>query len=101
MSRDTDVEIPGCIRDPICELTADTSKQVTDYLLKRGFTQTEKIFRREASDLGPDGRPKHDTVEQTGPKKYSKSLILLSSWVENNLDVYKVTLFRLWPAAVS
>jgi len=102
MSRYTDVdEIPKYIRDLIYEPSINTRKQVTDYLLKRGFTQTEKIFRREASDLGPDGRPKHDTVEQTGPKKYSKSLILLSSWVENNLDVYKVTLLRLWPATVS
>lgn len=66
--------------------------QVTDYLLKRGFTQTEKVFRRESSDLGPDGRPKHDRVDHLGPKKYAKAFILLKDWVENNLDFYKVNI---------
>lgn len=79
-------------------LSADEWRQVTDYLLKRGFTQTERIFRREAADLGPDGRPKHDRIDQIGPKKYGKALILLSNWVENNLDVYKVSRFDPSPA---
>lgn len=70
-------------------------QQVTDYLLKRGFTQTEKIFRKEASDLGPDGRPKHGRVDQIGAKKYGRAFVLLKDWVENNLDFYKVAIFPI------
>jgi transcription initiation factor TFIID subunit 5 len=67
-------------------------QQVTDYLLKRGFTQTERIFRKESADLGPDGRPKHDKIDQLGAKKYAKAFTVLRDWVENNLDIYKVLL---------
>lgn len=64
--------------------------QVTDYLLKRGFTQTEEVFRKESSNLGPDGKPIHQKVEEMGPKKYIEAFSLLNDWIENNLDLYKV-----------
>jgi len=66
------------------------SKQVTDYLLKRGFTQTEEIFRKESANLGPDGRPIHTKVEEMGARKFGEAFILLRDWIENGLDVYKV-----------
>lgn len=86
-------DLPYFLMDRTSPIKSNTIAQVTDYLLKRGFTQTERIFRKESADLGPDGRPKHERVDQLGPKKYSKSLILLSNWIDNNLDVYKVILF--------
>ncbi|KAG7055758.1 transcription initiation factor tfiid subunit 5 [Colletotrichum scovillei] len=74
---------------------------VTDYLLKRGYTRTETIFRQESSHLGPDGRPIHNKVDDLGPKKYLKAFNLLREWVENNLDIYKFELNKLlWPVFV-
>ncbi|GJD03720.1 WD repeat domain-containing protein [Colletotrichum higginsianum] len=74
---------------------------VTDYLLKRGYTRTETIFRQESSHLGPDGRPIHNKVDDLGPRKYLKAFNLLREWVENNLDIYKFELNKLlWPVFV-
>lgn len=64
-------------------------KQVTDYLLKRGFNRTEEIFRQESKHLGPDGKPLQQ-LANLGPKKYAKAFNLLKEWVENNLEIYKV-----------
>lgn len=72
-----------------------TVRQVTDYLLKRGFTQTEEVFRKESSNLGPDGKPIHQKVEEMGPKKYVEAFSLLNDWIENNLDLYKVCVPQL------
>lgn len=63
--------------------------QVTDYLKKKGFTKTEAVFRQEQAHLGPDGRPAHRN-DDPGPKKYLKAFVLLKTWIENNLDIYKV-----------
>ncbi|KAF6826871.1 transcription initiation factor TFIID subunit 5 [Colletotrichum plurivorum] len=74
---------------------------VTDYLLKRGYTRTETIFRQESSHLGPDGRPIQNKVDDMGPRKYLKAFNLLREWVENNLDIYKFELNKLlWPVFV-
>ncbi|KAJ9148289.1 TAF5-like protein [Pleurostoma richardsiae] len=74
---------------------------VTDYLLKRGFTQTEEIFRKESANLGPDGRPIHTKVEEMGARKFGEAFILLRDWIENGLDVYKFELRKLlWPVFV-
>lgn len=67
--------------------------QVTDYLLKRGFTKTEAIFRQESRNLGPDGKPVHTKAEDLGPKQYTQAFNLLRDWIEKNLDIYKVTPF--------
>jgi len=64
--------------------------QVTDYLKKKGFTKTEAIFRQETAHLGPDGRPAQRN-DDSGPKKYLKGFILLRDWIDNNLDIYKVS----------
>jgi transcription initiation factor TFIID subunit 5 len=64
---------------------------VTDYLLKRGFNRTEEVFRQESKHLGPDGKPIYQ-LANLGPKKYQKAFGLLREWVENNLDIYKVSL---------
>ncbi|TDZ21614.1 Transcription initiation factor TFIID subunit 5 [Colletotrichum orbiculare MAFF 240422] len=74
---------------------------VTDYLLKRGYTRTETVFRQESTHLGADGRPIHDKVDELGPKKFLKAFNLLREWVENNLDIYKFELNKLlWPVFV-
>lgn len=66
--------------------------QVTDYLKKKGFTKTEAVFRQETAYLGPDGRPAQRS-EDPGPKRYLKAFVLLRNWIENNLDIYKVSAF--------
>lgn len=63
---------------------------MTDYLLKRGFNRTEEVFRQESKHLGPDGKPIYQ-LANLGPKKYQKAFALLREWVENNLDIYKVS----------
>lgn len=64
--------------------------EVTDYLLKRGFNRTEEVFRQESKHLGPDGKPIQQLATM-GPKKYQKAFKLLKEWVDNNLDLYKVS----------
>lgn len=65
--------------------------QVTDYLKKKGFTKTEAVFRQETAHLGPDGRPAARS-DDSNPKRYLKGFILLRDWIDNNLDIYKVSL---------
>jgi transcription initiation factor TFIID subunit 5 len=64
-------------------------------LLKRGFNRTEAVFRQESSKLGPDGRPMPSKMEDHGPKRFLKAFNLLKDWVDNNLDIYKVSFSRL------
>ncbi|KAH8909132.1 WD40 repeat-like protein [Coniochaeta sp. PMI_546] len=74
---------------------------VTDYLLKRGFTKTEAIFRQESRNLGPDGKPVHVRAEDLGTKQYTQAFRLLRDWIEKNLDIYKLELSKLlWPTFV-
>lgn len=80
---------------------SDLNKIVTDYLLKKGYTQTEATFRRESAHVSADGRPIHTRAEDTGPKKFLRAFNLVRDWVENNLDVYKFELRKiLWPLFV-
>lgn len=65
--------------------------QVTDYLLKRGFTRTEEIFRKESANLGPDGRPQHKSTDEMGAKKFVKAFAMLKAKVEESLDLYRVS----------
>ena len=64
--------------------------QVTDYLLKKGFTRTEATFRKESSAVSTDGRPIRKRVDEMGPERYAKAYKLLRDWIENGLDLYKV-----------
>lgn len=68
-----------------------TVSQVTDYLLKKGYTQTEATFRRESAHVSSDGRPIHKKVQDMGPNRFLQSFNMVRDWVENNLDVYKVS----------
>ncbi|KAK8096519.1 transcription initiation factor TFIID subunit 6 [Apiospora kogelbergensis] len=77
-----------------------TDEKVTDYLLKRGYTHTEAVFRKEVQNVDPSGRPLKNNDEM-GPKKYMRSFTHLEKWVENSLDLYKFELGKiLWPIFV-
>jgi hypothetical protein len=75
---------------PAWPTDADWRQKVTDYLKKKGFTKTEAVFRQETAHLGPDGRPAQRN-DDSGPKKYLRGFILLRDWIDNNLDIYKVS----------
>lgn len=87
---------PSLIADiaHLCPEEANFKKKVTDYLLKRGFTKTEAIFRQESRNLGPDGKPVHVRAEDLGTKQYTQAFRLLRDWIEKNLDIYKVCDFH-------
>jgi transcription initiation factor TFIID subunit 5 len=63
---------------------------VTDFLLKRGYNRTERVFREESRNINDEGRPIVDENAPWAPHKYQKAFDLLKGWVENNLSVYKV-----------
>jgi transcription initiation factor TFIID subunit 5 len=67
-----------------------SDEQVTDYLKKKGFAKTEAVFRRETAYLGPDGRPARRD-DDPGRRRYLRAFLLLRTWIENNLDIYKVS----------
>jgi transcription initiation factor TFIID subunit 5 len=70
-------------------------KQVIEYLLKKGYNRTEQMLRQESSNLDRDGKPIHDRAEDLGTAKYSKGFRLLSNWIDQNLDIYKVSFIPL------
>ena len=65
--------------------------------MKRGYTRTELVFRDESKNINDEGRPIIDETDVYGPKKYLKAFQLLRDWIENSLQLYKVSV----PAAVS
>ena len=69
---------------------ADITPQVIEYLVKKGYNRTEQMLRQESSHLDKEGKPIHDRAEDFGTMKYSKAYRLLSNWVDQNLDIYKV-----------
>lgn len=71
-------------------MPTDCTPQVTDYLLKKGFTKTEATFRKESSNVNSDGRPIRKKIDEMGPERYPKAFQLLKDWIENGLDLYKV-----------
>jgi hypothetical protein len=64
--------------------------QVTDFLLKRGYNRTERVFREESRNINDEGRPIPNENTPFAPQKYQKAFDLLKNWVDNNLSVYKV-----------
>ncbi|KAI1422237.1 hypothetical protein F5Y12DRAFT_764024 [Xylaria sp. FL1777] len=69
---------------------------VTDYLLKKGYKRTEEIFRQEVKDLDESGRPRQHTDGPVSDKffpagKYLSSFKYFERWVDNGLDLYKVS----------
>ena len=70
---------------------ADNLKtQVIEYLVKKGYNRTEQMLRNESTNLDKDGKPIHERAEDFGTGKYQKGFRLLSSWIDQNLDIYKV-----------
>ncbi len=67
-----------------------TRLQVIEYLVKKGYNRTEQMLRMESSNLDKDGRPIQERVEDLGNVKYSRGFKLLSDWIDQNLDIYKV-----------
>ena len=65
--------------------------KVIEYLVKKGYTRTEQTLRQESAHLDKDGRPIHNRVEELGNIKYTRGFKLLSTWIEQNLDVYKAS----------
>jgi hypothetical protein len=49
------------------------------------------MLRLESSNLDRDGKPIQERVEDLGNAKYSRGFRLLSTWIEQNLDIYKVS----------
>ena len=94
-------------------MNANTFRQVIEYLSKKGYSRTEAMLRMESANQEASGTPAR--VEESGGAKYARafgmhpavsvhngSLIamsvvvtrhtaLLKRWVEENLDVYKVS----------
>lgn len=66
--------------------------QVIEYLLKKGYNRTEQMLRHESSNLDKDGKPIQERVEDLGNAKYARGFTLLSTWIDQNLDIYKVSL---------
>ena len=69
---------------------ANVTRQVIEYLLKKGYNRTEQMLRLESSNVGPDGKPVQERAEDLSTAKYSKGFRFLSEWVDQNLDIYKV-----------
>ncbi|KAL3419580.1 WD domain-containing protein [Phlyctema vagabunda] len=59
------------------------------------------MLRNESAHLDKDGKPVAERAEDFGTQKYDKGFRLLSSWIDQNLDIYKFELKRLlWPIFV-
>lgn len=63
--------------------------QVIEYLMKKGYLRTEQVLRQESAQVDKDGRPIFGRDEY-GNEKYIRGFELLSSWIDSNLDIYKV-----------
>lgn len=59
--------------------------------MKRGYTRTELVFRDESKHINDEGRPVLDEADIYGPKKYVRAFQLLRDWIENSLQLYKVS----------
>jgi transcription initiation factor TFIID subunit 5 len=72
------------------------NSQVTDYLLKKGYTRTEAAFRREIANVNANEKGvqteggDQESKNQRDPEKYLVAIAKLENWVDNNLDLYKV-----------
>lgn len=68
-----------------------TTPQVLEYLLKKGYHRTERALRQESAEMDSQGRPIFNKNEDYGQEKYVKAFTLLSGWIDQNLDIYKVS----------
>lgn len=67
-----------------------TTDQVIEYLMKKGYTRTEAMLRQESANIDKDGRPIVDRSQELLPGRYKEAFVLLTTWIDGNLDVYKV-----------
>ena len=72
--------------------TIINNPQVIEYLLKKGYTKTEQTLRQESKHLDKDGRPIAERLEDKGDAKYTIAFNMISKWIGQNLDIYKVSL---------
>ncbi|KAG8526864.1 uncharacterized protein KY384_008293 [Bacidia gigantensis] len=74
---------------------------VIEYLSKKGYTKTEATLRAESAAHEADGRPISTKTEDLSGAKYRQGFETLRRWVEDNLDIYKPDLRRMfWPIFV-
>ena len=52
---------------------ADVTRQVIEYLSKKGYSKTESMLRLESANQDVEGRPISTRAEETGGVKYSKA----------------------------
>lgn len=62
--------------------------------MKKGYTRTEAMLRRESSNIDKDGKPIIDRSLEPLPGRFREAFILLAKWLDGNLDVYKVRLLN-------
>jgi hypothetical protein len=73
------------------DIKANVKQKVLEYLVKKGYNRTEQMLRQESAHLDKDGRPIHNRVEELGNIKYARGFEMLSHWIDQNLDIYKVS----------
>lgn len=56
--------------------------------MKKGYTRTEAMLRQESANIDKDGRP---IIDRSAKSKYKDAFILLTKWIDENLDIYKVS----------
>jgi transcription initiation factor TFIID subunit 5 len=59
--------------------------------MKKGYTRTEHTLRQESAHVDKDGRPIPERAEDYGNEKYKRAFELLTGWIDQNLDIYKVS----------
>ncbi|OLL21698.1 Transcription initiation factor TFIID subunit 5 [Neolecta irregularis DAH-3] len=75
----------------------DLNRIVLEYLNKKGYTKTEAMLRLEAARAasGADPpRPRDDYFTATADS-YAQAYVLVRSWVESSLDLYRPELRRI------
>jgi len=77
------------------DIEANVKQKVLEYLVKKGYNRTEQMLRQESAHLDKDGRPIHNRVEELGNIKYARGFEMLSNWIDQNLDIYKVSCIHL------
>jgi transcription initiation factor TFIID subunit 5 len=61
--------------------------------MKKGYTRTEQTLRQESAHVDKEGRP-ISVREDYGNEKYRRAFELLTGWIDQNLDIYKVNHFN-------
>lgn len=89
-------------------MTADNTLQVLEYLSKKGYSKSEAMLRTESAARDVEGKPLSTSTEEPLSFRYSKvfskscqseftmleakksSRDIMRTWIEDNLDIYKV-----------